>query len=55
VSSAVGSQLVQLGRCSETRDSQRGRDAVNMEVEESTVLEAATRQQRVKTQQTEKP
>jgi hypothetical protein len=33
VCSAVGSQLVQLGSCSEIGDSQRRRDAVNTEVE----------------------
>jgi hypothetical protein len=51
VSSAVGSQLFQLGSCSEIGDSQQERKAVDMEVEESTALEAVTRQRLVKTQQ----
>jgi hypothetical protein len=54
VSSAVGSQLVQLGSCSEIGDSKRGREAMNMEVEGSAALEDVTRQRLVKTQQTEK-
>jgi hypothetical protein len=54
MSSAVGSQSVQLGSCSEIGESQRGREAVNTEVEGSTVLEAVTRQRLVKTQQTDK-
>jgi hypothetical protein len=45
---------VQLGSCSEIGDSQRGREAVNTEVEESTALEAVTRQRLVRAQQTEK-
>jgi hypothetical protein len=49
--SAVGNHLVQLGSY---RDSQRGLDAKNTEVEASTALEAVTRQQVLKTQQTEK-
>jgi hypothetical protein len=40
---------VQLGSCSEIGDSQRGREAVNTEVEGSTALEAVTRQRLVKT------
>jgi hypothetical protein len=52
-SSAVGIQLVQLGSCSEIGDSQRGRDAVNTEVEGSATFEAVTREQLVKTQETE--
>jgi hypothetical protein len=51
---AVGSQLDQLRSCSEIGDSQKGHEAVNREVEGSTALEAVTRQQLVKTQQTEK-
>jgi hypothetical protein len=35
LSSAVGSQLVQLESCSEIGDSQPGREAVNTEVEGS--------------------
>jgi hypothetical protein len=54
VSSAVGIQLVQLGNCSEIGDSQRGREAVNADVQGPTTLEAVTRQRLVKTQQTEK-
>jgi hypothetical protein len=54
LSSAVGSKLVQPGSCSEIGDSQRGREAVNTEVEGSAALEAVTRQLLVKTQQTEK-
>jgi hypothetical protein len=46
-------QFVRLGSCSEIGDSQRGREAVNAEVEESTALEAVTIHP-VKTQQTEK-
>jgi hypothetical protein len=53
VSSAIGSQLVQMGSCSEICDSQRRREAANKEVKESTALEAVTRQQ-MKTQQAEK-
>jgi hypothetical protein len=49
-SSAVGSQL---GSCSEIDDSQRGREAVNTEVEGSTALEAVTRQP-INTHQAEK-
>jgi hypothetical protein len=49
-SSAVGSQLIQPGSCSEIGDSQRGREAVNTEVEGSTVLEAVIRQRLVKIQ-----
>jgi hypothetical protein len=41
-SSAVGSQLVQLGSCSEG-------EAVNKEVEGTMALEAATRQRLLKT------
>jgi hypothetical protein len=44
LSSAVGSQLVQFGSCSEVGDSQRGREAVNTKVYGSTGLEAVTRQ-----------
>jgi hypothetical protein len=54
VSSAVESQLVQHGSCSEVGDSQRRREAVNTEVERSTALKAATRRRLVKIQQTEK-
>jgi hypothetical protein len=54
VSSADESKLAQLGSCTETGDSQRGREAVNTEVEGSTALGAVTRQRLVKTQQTEK-
>jgi hypothetical protein len=50
-SSAVGSQLIQLGSCS---DSQRGFESVNTEVAGSTTLETVTRQRPLKTQQTEK-
>jgi hypothetical protein len=53
-SSDAGSQLVHLGSCSEIGDSQRGREAVNTEVEGDKALEAVTRQRLVKTQQTEK-
>jgi hypothetical protein len=49
-SSAIGSQLVQLGSCGEIGDSQRGHEAVNTEVEGTTALEAVTRQP-VNTQQ----
>jgi hypothetical protein len=47
--SAAGSKLVQLGSCSEIGDSQRGREAVNTEVEGSTTLRAVTRQRLLKT------
>jgi hypothetical protein len=43
---------VQLGSSSEIGDSQRKHEAVNMEVEGSTALEAVTGQRLVKTQQT---
>jgi hypothetical protein len=49
VSSAVGSQLNQLRSYSEIGDSQQGCEAVNMEVEGSTALEAVARQRLVKT------
>jgi hypothetical protein len=39
----VGSQLVQLGRCSELGDSQRRREGINIDIEGSTELEAITR------------
>jgi hypothetical protein len=51
--SAVGSQLVQVGSCSEIGESTRGFEAVNTEVEVSKWLEAVTRQRLVKIQQTE--
>jgi hypothetical protein len=51
---AVGSQLVQLGSCSEIGDSQRGCEAVNTEVEVSTSLGVITRQRLAKPQETEK-
>jgi hypothetical protein len=54
VSSAVGSQLVQLVSCNEIGDSQRMREDVNMKVEGSTALEAITIQRQVKRHQTEK-
>jgi hypothetical protein len=38
-SSALGSQLAQLGSCNEIGDSQRGREAVNKEVEGFTFVE----------------
>jgi hypothetical protein len=50
-SSVVGRELIRLENC---RVSQRGLEAVNTEVEGSTVLETVTRQRLVKTQQTEK-
>jgi hypothetical protein len=53
-SSAVESQFIQLGSCSEMGDSQRRREVVNTELEGSMALETATRQRLVKTQQTEK-
>jgi hypothetical protein len=53
VSSAAGSQLVQLISCSKIGDSQQGREVVNMEVEGPTALKAVTRQRLVKTKQTE--
>jgi hypothetical protein len=43
-----------IGDRSEIGDSQRGREAVNTEVEGPTALEAVTRQRLAKTQQTEK-
>jgi hypothetical protein len=42
---------LQLGSCS---GSQRGREALNMEVDGCTLLEAVTRQRFLKTQQTDK-
>jgi hypothetical protein len=54
LSLAVGSQFIQLGSCSVIGDSQQGCEAMNTEVEGSTVLEAITRQRLVKTQQTQK-
>jgi hypothetical protein len=45
---------VQLRSCSEIGDSQRGRQAVNMEFEGSTTLETVTRHRLVKTQHTGK-
>jgi hypothetical protein len=54
LSSAVGSQLVQLGSCSEIGGSQRELEVVNAEVEGPKTFEAFIRQQLVKTQQTEK-
>jgi hypothetical protein len=53
--SAVGSQLVQLGICSEIGDRQRGHEDVNTKAEEATALEAVTRRQPVKIQQTVMP
>jgi hypothetical protein len=50
---AVGSQLVQIGSCSEIGDSQRRREVVITEVEGSKALEAVSRQPLI-TQQTEK-
>jgi hypothetical protein len=53
-SSAVVSQLVQLGSCSDIGESQRRSEAVITEVEEYTAFAAVTRQRLMKTQQTEK-
>jgi hypothetical protein len=50
----VASLRVQFRSCNEIGDSQRGREAVNTEVEGSTALEAVTRPRLVKAQQTEK-
>jgi hypothetical protein len=52
-SSAVGSQLLQLGIFSEIDGSQRGRKYVNKEFVETTALKAVTRQRLVKAQQIE--
>jgi hypothetical protein len=49
-SSAVGSQLVQLGSCS---DRQGGLEAVNTKIDGSSALETVTRQRLRKTQQTD--
>jgi hypothetical protein len=51
-SSRVESSAVES--CSKLGDSQRGREAMNTEVERSTTLEAVSRQRQVKTQQMEK-
>jgi hypothetical protein len=50
----VVNSAVQVVSCSEIRDSQRRREAVNTEVHGFMLLEAFTRQRLLKTQQTEK-